>query len=1395
MTTLTAKPRPPRAGEMPRNAKTPAVLKTHVVLLALLGLALCVPSLASAEFSRPFITQLTGACEHAGEAPPSCAGFTPFNNSLESLTVDPDPLEDNVFVGGSAGIEGGSHSIVDEFSSSNVFLEQIANVPQHSLAYDDESKELLGASRRDYEYVAVDNTTSPETAGDVYRAAEWEQGSRSGAVRRVNASGSPEPFACTAEHHEEYVKGNELIGKPGETWHSDRDLVDGIAIDSGSGPSAGDIYVINNGGEKGGPQVDVFNSKGCFVREITGAAVPEKGAFSDGGLFGIAVDPSDGDMLVEAYGGSVTEAVYEFTESGGFLGELTGSSRTDQFRTGLTIEGSAGLAVSREGDLYVNVHEITEKEKEKHEAGKYVVDEFGAGAFYPGAVTGEVSGVRSGAVTLNGVARGVANAEGRDLQLAECEFEYVSEKTFVNEGFRSSAVAPCVPGLVGQRLEEKNYPVHAAIEGLRSGEVYRYRLVTATVQGSPEYGGVRDGTAESFAAPAAPVVEGASVAGVSSSWAEFHATIDPRGLDTTYRFEYLSAEQYAANGESWSGADAAVSVPVPAGDAGAGDAGVSVNVPAGGLLADTPYRFRVVAQNAAGTVVGGPGAEGAFATSPASVPGLPDRRVFEMVTPPNKEDSEDLFGAPENNQGLLRRGEGLGGATNDDLGYASEDGGHFLLLTSASFGSFPTTGNDFYVFSRGADGWSFQPGASPSLGVQSIGSAIYDSADFSALGLDDQEGAGGSLRIADLVGPAGGPYAALDNGTVNTPSDAKVVGGSADLSDVVLETEDHELGVEKEDVGQDENRSLALYEWTAARGLRVVNYDPEGKLFKCGAVLGQVGTVVSSGPEGSTDGAVSADGSRVFFTAPDPGEEGILPAGSGCWNGELKNPPELYVRDDGEATVEVSAPQAGVRVAPANPANPVQPAVFVGASKDGSKVFFITRTELTREAEGLRLHDPELYEYDFDAPEGERLTRVSRGQTEAGAPASDVGAVADVPAIAGDGSAVYFNAGTELAPHPGGGGGLYRYDTETGKTSYVAPSTSYPSPESRALVGSTWYASVLGNGGEGEQYASLQLTAPYYATGNGQFLAFDSSANLTSYNSGGKLELYRYRYEPGAPSEGSVVCVSCNPNGSAPAYGATFTRSAMYADNPAGAAPRPISENGQYAFFDTQESLLAQDTNGKVDVYEWHEDPATDRDTLSSISTGQSSSNDFFLDSGSYVNAGGETVEGGNVFFGTHSKLVPADKDEQGDLYDARIEGGFPAPIGAGPCEGDACQPAVSPPVYQTPTSLSFTGPGDAITEIPPPSTSTKTVTKTVKCAKSKKLEHNKCVKQKRSKKAKKSAHKSAKGESQHVQATRTDPLRRLRAGRVCLSGAGRDRWTPVDRDSRVGSDEPRAER
>ena len=217
------------------------------------------------------------------------------------------------------------------------------------------------------------------------------------------------------------------------------------------------------------------------------------------------------------------------------------------------------------------------------------------GAFFPGAVTGGAGGV-GGGVRLSGVLRGVADAAGVGLELSVCYFEYVSEEVFVVGGFGGGVRVPCVldsGGLspVGERLEEKNYGVHAVVGvgGLVGGRVYRYRLVVGASPG--EHGGLKEGEGESFVVPGAPVVVGTSVDGVSSSYADFHGVVDPVGVDTRCWFEYVDE------------ATGVVGV-TPVVDIGSGDRGVSFPGVVGGLSPGTRYEVRVFAENAVGSSAG-----------------------------------------------------------------------------------------------------------------------------------------------------------------------------------------------------------------------------------------------------------------------------------------------------------------------------------------------------------------------------------------------------------------------------------------------------------------------------------------------------------------------------------------------------------------------------------------------------------------------------------------------------------------------------------------------------------------------------------------------------------------------------------------------------------------------
>ncbi|HWX44396.1 MAG TPA: hypothetical protein VNY52_03630 [Solirubrobacteraceae bacterium] len=738
---------------------------------------------------------------------------------------------------------------------------------------------------------------------------------------------------------------------------------------------------------------------------------------------------------------------------------------------------------------------------------------------------------------------------------------------------------------------------------------------------------------------------------------------------------------------------------------------------------------------AAGALVAAPGALAAESCpNEASRQGpsvsLPQCRVYEQVTPGDKGDAIDLF----QTLGLI--------PIPNDAAFAAEDGNELLLKAESSIGPSAPSGVAAYVFSRGVGGWSMRVVA-PAVQEQLVEPEVFDPVDLSTVGFVDQVGSGANLFAGNpsawsrtnLVGPAGGPYTSLfslSGEAAYSEEGRQLVGGSRDLSKVILETQDHSLTPSAE--GQVEG-SEALYESSGGgecasgtSNCRLVNVNNEGKLLTCGARLGQGETGF-----GGAHSAVSSGGSKVFFTAPDPGAGGLSaekPEGPGCWNpgaGPQENPPQLYMREDGARTVEISAPEAGVEVGTAE--NPLAPAVFVGASSDGSKVFFLTGMELTKDDTG---HALELYEYETITG---KLTRISHGES-----GDAVGEVHFVGAISSDGSAAYFTAYGKLAAGASAlpqseaffsSVNLYRYDTLTGATTFITTLNEDDYPLSVRGFSGSWY------GGIEHELASEK---EWYTTGNGQFLVFGTNRPITGFDNlgapgvecmnaypGGSappqcLELYRYNAKAAEDKEPSLVCVSCA--GGAPVDDALFARTTF--QSPASGPPRPISENGEDVFFDSASALVPQATPGKVHVYEWHDE------TLSLISSPGDPNNAFFL---------GSSADGRDVFFSTHAQLSPQDTDQSDDIYDARVDGGF-AGLTPLQCTGTGCQgvPAAAP-IFATPASVTFEGVGNFPPSQPvvEPSTKPKSKSKSKpkKCGRGFVKKRGRCVKQQAKKSAK----------------------------------------------------------
>ncbi len=140
-------------------------------------------------------------------------------------------------------------------------------------------------------------------------------------------------------------------------------------------------------------------------------------------------------------------------------------------------------------------------------------------------------------------------------------------------------------------------------------------------------------------------------------------------------------------------------------------------------------------------------------------------------------------------------------------------------------------------------------------------------------------------------------------------------------------------------------------------------------------------------------------------------------------------------------------------------------------------------------------------------------------------------------------------------------------------------------------------------------------------------------------------------------------------------------------------------------FFHTPSQLVPEDTNGRYDTYQWREGE------LSLISPGNSDDDSFF---------GGNSVDGEDVFIFTSARIDPREIDDDDfDIYDVRVGGGFPYTPPATPCDvlAHQCRGAATPaaaPVASPTDSLRGAG------NVKP---------KTKKCGKGKVLRKGKCVK------------------------------------------------------------------
>jgi hypothetical protein len=228
----------------------------------------------------------------------------------------------------------------------------------------------------------------------------------------------------------------------------------------------------------------------------------------------------------------------------------------------------------------------------------------------------------------------------------------------------------------------------------------------------------------------------------------------------------------------------------------------------------------------------------------------------------------------------------------------------------------------------------------------------------------------------------------------------------------------------------------------------------------------------------------------------------------------------------------------------------------------------------------------------------------------------------------------------------------------------------------------------------GPQAASTQSRV----SGNGRYLLFTAAQGKgllsryggSDYDHGtcnivgqiGCRELYLYD----AQTE-QLLCVSCRSDGLPPAVGSAAT--SLLTDK-AGVARRTaylnrvLSDDGRYVFFTSEEDLVEEDTNGVSDAYLYD----VQKEQAFLLSSGTSARPSYFLDN---------SDSGSDAFILTPQQLVGWDRDLNYDLYDVRINGGFPEPAPVpSPCQGESCLAgATSPPVPLAAASSALFGRSD----------------------------------------------------------------------------------------------------
>jgi hypothetical protein len=765
---------------------------------------------------------------------------------------------------------------------------------------------------------------------------------------------------------------------------------------------------------------------------------------------------------------------------------------------------------------------------------------------------------------------------------------------------------------------EKEEKVSAPVSELLPGTQYTFCLLARNEAGEEALG-----SPETFTTPAVAPTPGEEFATKASSDSVIlHAQVNPGGIATTYRFEYLTEAEFQADGESFTGPDRPTSIPSPEGNAGSGAGAVEVQAEAQGLSPATTYHYRVVLSNHCNAakpaeLCTSEGRDATFNTQSASTTfALPDGRAYEMVSPPQKEGAAIQHGLPGifeaatggnaftyitkvptesapagyDNQSQDLSTRGPSGWTTRDLSASHE------LSTSANI----TEGPEYRFFSSDLSRAIAQPLGLFTPCVSSEGKTqpclSPEASEPTAL-LEDT----GTHTFTPFVTgcpAAGAPCPALVSEHANVPAGTVFggvqegnenkecivgpycgpyfVAGTPDLSHVLLES----------DIGLTEGPGAegGLYQASAGKLTFVGKGENEAGFDS----VSNQGAYAAHGAHG-----ISENGLRVIFKGKAEGPHGE--ALDGLLMRETTPEDEEKGRLGEAVSLGEGEPQA--------------------ESADDSRVFFDTHWNGEIEAENKTYGENKPLTGQLDVWEqaskpGEPLAGKVTDLTE-----GTDGFRGLVLGASEDGSYVYFVSAGVLAGSGAtteGDANLYvdHYSGTTWKATFITALSSED--------GYDWDTAP-------EWDVAYRQNQPTRVSPDGRWLAFMSQAPLTGSDDRDArtgmpdAEVYEYDAE-GNGGAGSLSCASCDPTGARPVgieYGKISANSdeaeagtteawpdqALVAANLPGShglrsaalainyQPRFLSDGGRL-FFNSEDALVPLDVNGTEDVYEY--EPASE---------------------------------------------------------------------------------------------------------------------------------------------------------------------------------------------------------